>query len=277
VVAAPDRPPAPWLTAQAWEDLAFIDSAVPALTGIAAAVVSDLPAWAEWAGCTEPQDAPLPGEWQARAAAFLRLVVVKALRPEKLLFAIAQYVGEEQGTDFKEPRPWRLEDVYPDTNARGPVIFILSTGADPTAMLQRFADAKGWVPGERLHMISLGQGQGPIAETMIEQARKAGDWVCLQNCHVASSWMLKLEAIVEDIGCEASGVHEDFRLWLTSMPTPAFPVLVLENGVKLTNEPPKGVKANIGRGFNNLSEEAFESVTSKLGAWKTLLFRCEKG
>lgn len=34
--------------------------------------------------------------------------------------------------------------------------------------------------GERLHMISLGQGQGPIAEMLIAQAAKAGDWVCLQ-------------------------------------------------------------------------------------------------
>jgi dynein heavy chain, axonemal len=47
-------------------------------------------------------------------------------------------------------------------------------------MLQRFAERKGWVPGERLHMISLGQGQGPIAEIMIMQAIKSGDWVCLQ-------------------------------------------------------------------------------------------------
>ena len=29
-------------------------------------------------------------------------------------------------------------------------------------------------------MISLGQGQGPIAEMLMHQAAKAGDWVCLQ-------------------------------------------------------------------------------------------------
>ena len=63
-------------------------------------------------------------------------------------------------------------------------------GASPWT-LQRFAEKKGMVPGERLHMISLGQGQGPVAEMLISQAVKAGDWVCLQNCHLAKSWMLR--------------------------------------------------------------------------------------
>jgi len=102
--------------------------------------------------------------------------------------------------------------------------------------------------------------QGPIAENMIDQARKSGDWVCLQNCHVASSWMLQLESIVEDLGKPSSTVHEDFRLWLTSMPTKIFPVQVLQNSIKLTNEPPYGVKANVGSTFANIAETDFESV-----------------
>lgn len=67
-------------------------------------------------------------------------------------------------------------------------------------------------------------------------------------------------------------VHPDFRLWLTSMPSPVFPVPVLQNGVKLTNEPPKGVKANIERTYNDAGVGVLDSCAAKPSEWRRLLF-----
>ena len=52
---------------------------------------------------------------------------------------------------------------------------------------------------KRFEKVSLGQGQGPKAEKLLAAGMEKGLWVCLQNCHLATSWMPCLERIVEGI------------------------------------------------------------------------------
>ena len=65
-------------------------------------------------------------------------------------------------------------------------------------------------------------------------------------------------------------VCRDFRLWLTAMPTPAFPVAILQNGVKMTLEPPKGLKANLARQFARF-DDAYLNSCKQPAAWRALL------
>jgi len=55
------------------------------------------------------------------------------------------------------------------------------------------------------------------------------------------------------------------------MPCDYFPVSILQNGIKLTNEPPKGLKANIMKTYGEFNQEKFEDCT-KVEVWKKLLF-----
>ena len=59
--------------------------------------------------------------------------------------------------------------------------------------------------------------------------------------------MPALEKIVFGLADSAETNNAAFRLFLTSAPATYFPVSILQNGVKMTNEPPKGIKANVAR------------------------------
>ena len=65
--------------------------------------------------------------------------------------------------------------------------------SDPTASLLKFAEEKG----RRVEVVSLGQGQGPVAQRWIDEAVQEGFWVVLQNCHLAKSFLPQLELICE--------------------------------------------------------------------------------
>ena len=56
-------------------------------------------------------------------------------------------------------------------------------------------------------------------------------------------------------------VHRDFRLWLTSMPSNKFPVSILQNGSKMTIEPPRGIKANLLKTYLSLTDDFLSSCS----------------
>jgi len=153
---------------------------------------AELARWKTWANNAEPENTPLPGAWN-QLNAFQKMLIIKCFREEKGALAVAKFVLEnmpgENPEIFVQAPPVRLEDVYTDTDARTPAVFILSTGADPVGLL--FALARSMNYADRIHGISLGQGQGPKALKLMDQGQKSGDWVLLQNCHLAKSWMVR--------------------------------------------------------------------------------------
>ena len=80
--------------------------------------------------------------------------------------------------------------------------------------------------------------------------------------------MPALERIVEEFD---DSLHRDFRLWLTSMPAKDFPVSVLQNGIKMTIEPPQGLRSNLLQSYSTIDDKALEDC-SKPEAYKTLYF-----
>uniref|UniRef100_A0A8C0TTX9 Dynein axonemal heavy chain 3 n=1 Tax=Canis lupus familiaris TaxID=9615 RepID=A0A8C0TTX9_CANLF len=257
--------PAPeWLSEKAWAEVVRA-SALPKLKGLMEHLEQNSEEWKLIYDSTWPHEEKFPGSWKFLKG-LERMVVLRCLRPDKIIPAIRDFIAEHMGDVFIEAPTFDLQGSYNDSSCCVPLIFVLSPGADPMAGLLKFADDLG-MGGAKTQTISLGQGQGSIAAKMINAAITDGTWVVLQNCHLATSWMPTLEKICEEVCCSS-------RLWLTSYPSEKFPVSILQNGIKMTNEPPKGLRANLLRSFLNdpISDPVFFQSCTKAVMWQKLLF-----
>uniref|UniRef100_A0A8C9V3D7 Dynein axonemal heavy chain 12 n=1 Tax=Scleropages formosus TaxID=113540 RepID=A0A8C9V3D7_SCLFO len=265
------NPDPSWLQDRSWDEICRA-SDLPALNGLRESFSKNPGDFLPIYDSKEPYNTELPMPWCDQLTDFQKMIIYRCLRPDKITPALANYVTDKLGKKFVEPPPFDLSKSFVDSNSAIPLVFVLSPGADPMASLLKFASDQN-MGTARFQSISLGQGQGPIAAKMIRAGSKEGSWVCLQNCHLAISWMPTLEKICEEFSPEIC--HPDFRLWLTSYPSPKFPVSILQNGVKMTNEPPTGLRLNLLQSYisDPLSDEGFfAGCPDKELVWEKLLF-----
>ncbi|KAG6971322.1 hypothetical protein JG687_00002126 [Phytophthora cactorum] len=268
-VALSEPPPNPaklWLSDKQWAEFSRL-SALPAFQGIIEDFVDNEDQWKAVYDSPVGHTLPFPGIL-GKVSEFRRLLGLRCVRPDLLVVGIQQFLVKEMGEKFVKPPPFDLALSYTDSSVSSPLVFILSPGSDPISSVLKFADSLR----QKAETISLGQGQGPIAERMIVRAREAGSWVVLQNCHLAPSWMPVMEKIAEDI--KLDNTHPDFRLWCTTYPSDVFPAAVLQNGVKMTNEPPQGLRANLMGSYMSdpIGEKGFLESVVKGTEFRVLLY-----
>ncbi|KTF88877.1 hypothetical protein cypCar_00027703 [Cyprinus carpio] len=258
--------PAPnWLSMRAWQDILAL-STLPTFSNLPESFSKHESAFKSIFDSSQPQREPLPGEWDSGLDSFQKLLVLRCLRADRLTHGLQDFVASQLGQNFIEPQTSDLSVVFKDSSPSTALIFVLSPGTDPAADLYKFAEVMKF--SKKMTAISLGQGQGPSAEAMMHSAMEKGQWVFFQNCHLAPSWMPSLERLIENI--DPDKVNRDFRLWLTSLPSNKFPVSILQNGSKMTIEPPRGIKANLLRTYGSLTDDFITSCT-KTAEFKALL------
>ncbi|CDI82336.1 Left-right dynein, related, partial [Eimeria acervulina] len=154
-----------------------------------------------------------------------------------------------------------LESSFEESTATTPIFFILSPGADPVKEVEALGRKLGYTPHFNLHNVALGQGQDVVAMQKLDLAHKEGHWVLLQNIHLMPRWTVELEKKLDAFSSE--GPHPNFRCFLSSELCDYIPVGILDRSIKLTNEPPQGLQANLKRAFACFPKDDFDEKDQK--------------
>jgi len=238
-------------------------------------LVEAAPRFREWFNAIAPEDEKLPLDWAGLdRQPFQKMLVVRCLRPDRMTSALTSFIRNTlpNGDSYIECDSTLnsleiLDSCIADSTPKTPIYFILSPGANVVSDLDKKAVENGLQKGVSYHNVSMGQGQDVVAMSCLETAHRNGHWVILNNVHLMPKWLIELEKKLDEYAAEGS--HEKFRVFLTSDPSKAIPIGILNRCIKLTNEPPAGLKANLKRAWCFFPKDYIEEADSKT---KSILF-----
>ncbi|PFH32513.1 putative dynein gamma chain, flagellar outer arm [Besnoitia besnoiti] len=224
--------------------------------------------WKKFLEDNEPEKLSVPDyedriKTQKPLGAFIRLCLLRALREDRTVVAAARCIEALLDPRYTEPVTDSMESIWQESQSRFPVLFLLSPGTDPTAVIDELAKKKKKFPTDK---VSMGEGQEIVAREKIKNGFLSGGWVVLQNCHLGLNFMAEIEELLK-----VQDVAKDFRLWITCESHNRFPIGLLHMSIKVTNEPPIGLKAGLHRTFTTMvTQETLDKVDHE--KWRNIVF-----
>ncbi|XP_077184230.1 dynein axonemal heavy chain 17 isoform X3 [Paroedura picta] len=229
--------------------------------------------WKKFVESETPEKEVFPKEWKNKTA-LQKLCMMRCMRPDRMTYAVKNFVEEKMGSKFVEGRSVEFSKSYEESSQSTPIFFILSPGVDPLKDVEALGQKLGFtIDNGKIHNVSLGQGQEVVAENALDVAAIEGHWVILQNIHLVARWLNTLDKKVERYSI---GSHSDYRVFMSAEPAPSpdahiIPQGLLENAIKITNEPPTGMYANLHKALDLFTQDTLEMCTKEI-EFKCILF-----
>ena len=254
-----------WMTEAQWVALQGLET-LAAFKGLSRDMEKMGEEWQEWGMHELAETQPLPGDWNTKLSDFQKLMLVRAVRPDRITGALSQFVERIMGPDYVNQEAFDAAKMNEETGPSTPIFFILFPGYSPSKEIEALANSLGKTSENgQLTMISMGQGQEPVAEAVLDKYTKHGGWVFLDNVHLMQGWIPSLERKLE---IAAESAHKDFRCYFSAEPINGAPFAkivpesILQTCIKVSNEPPSDLKSNMRRALAPFNQDVLDRSTT---------------
>eukprot|EP00698_Gefionella_okellyi_P007649 TRINITY_DN186_c0_g2_i2.p1 TRINITY_DN186_c0_g2~~TRINITY_DN186_c0_g2_i2.p1 ORF type:complete len:4464 (+),score=1326.13 TRINITY_DN186_c0_g2_i2:41-13432(+) len=258
------RKPAEWIQTPTWLNIMAAAGAVENFKDLPEHISRNDTMWRPWADNDAPETIPLPDNLDARFSPFQRLLLIRSLRPDRFLAASSEYIVTTLGKRYGDPLAVNWESLTAESTPSTPVLCLLGAGADPSSEIEQLSKRIK----KAMRVIALGDPDDTILARALSSAATTGSWLLLQNCHLGPTSMSLVDAFLESL---PDDTDSQFRLWLTSEPDPRLPSSLIQRAIKLTTEPPGGLRSALARTVEWLGDEGlFDAMNSQ--AWRGSVF-----
>lgn len=104
--------------------------------------------WRKWYADANAESCELPRAHKD-ISLFHRLLLLRAMRPDRLSGALTQYVREVMGEDYVEQPAFDFLPTYDESSYLTPFFFVLFPGEDPTPMVEKAGARVGKTAADR--------------------------------------------------------------------------------------------------------------------------------
>ena len=255
-----------WMSEAQWVALQGLET-LPAFKGLSRDMEKAGEEWQEWGIHELAETEPLPGEWNTKLSDFQKLMLVRAVRPDRITGALSQFVERVMGSEYVNQDAFDAETMMSETGPSTPIFFILFPGYSPSKEIEALANKLGKTADNgQLTMISMGQGQEEGRREragQVHQERRVGvPGQRAPHAGVDPSLERKLEIAAES-------AHKDFRCFFSAEPINGAPFAkivpesVLQTCIKISNEPPSDLKSNMRRALAPFSQDVLDRSTTE--------------
>jgi dynein heavy chain len=171
-----------WLPPAIWPRIKALEG-MKRYVGLGDSMQSDSDEWQRWFDGEMPEVAKFPGDYQKILSPFDRLILLRAMRPDRVTTALRTFIAEVMGEPYVFQKPFDMEATFKETSNTTPTFFVLFAGVDPTPWVEGLGKTKGITfENGNFKNISMGQGQEKPAEAVVEAFAKNGGWVSFLIC-----------------------------------------------------------------------------------------------
>jgi dynein heavy chain len=119
---------------------------------------SEILQWKKWLGVEKAEKEELPKSFQGLSS-FYRLLLLRALRPDRLPSALTNYVNEVMGEEYVQQAPFDIFQTFKETDKNTPIFFVLFPGVDPTPEVERVGATLD-ISSNNGKFVNISMGQG---------------------------------------------------------------------------------------------------------------------
>lgn len=98
------------------------------------------------------------------------------MREDRTVIFTGEFISSILTPEYVAPVNDPVESIWMESSNKVPVLFLLSSGADPTQSIDDLARRKKKWPTDK---VSMGEGQDVIAHEKMSAGFLAGNWVIL--------------------------------------------------------------------------------------------------